>query len=72
MDQSLSSLDFDVKINADGSATVTEIWDTYLNDTHTLYKTFNKGSKSKKIANISVYELYIYTSTCIYFLTNNY
>ena len=57
MSQSLFSLDFDIKILENGSVSVTEIWDTYLNDTNTLYKTFNKGLKSKKIEDVSVSEL---------------
>ena len=49
MDQSLSSLDFDVKINEDGSVSVSEIWNANLHDTNTLYKTFTKNLKSKKL-----------------------
>ena len=58
MDQSLSGLDFDVKINEDGSVSVSEIWNANLHDTNTLYKTFTKNLKSKKIGNVSVSELF--------------
>lgn len=36
----LKNLNFDVKINSDGSMDVTEIWDINISDTNTLFKTF--------------------------------
>ena len=41
----LNSLDFDAKVNADGTMDVTETWNINISDTNTLYKTFKKDSK---------------------------
>lgn len=40
----LNSLDFNVQINSDGSMDVTEIWDIDIEDTNTLFKTFERDS----------------------------
>ena len=42
----LNNLNFDVQINSDASMNVTEIWDIYIEDTNTLFKTF-KTDKTK-------------------------
>ena len=43
-DLSLKNLDYKVKLNSDGTANVTETWDISIEDTNTLFKTFNLDS----------------------------
>ena len=57
MSQSLNNLNFDIKILDNGNVSVTEIWDINLEDTNTLFKTFNKDSKFKEITDVTVTEL---------------
>ena len=53
----LNNLDFDVKINQDGSMDVTETWDIYISETNTLYKTFKPdNSKYSYITDVEVRE----------------
>ena len=40
-DLTLKNLDYKVKLNSDGTANVTETWDISIEDTNTLFKTFN-------------------------------
>ena len=58
-DFSLNSLDFDAKLNSDGSMDVTETWKIYVHDTtNTLFKTFEiDNSKYSGLSNVSVSEL---------------
>lgn len=57
-DLELNKLTYDVQLNSDGSADVTEIWDIYIENTNTLFKTFDiDKSKYKEITNVSVKEL---------------
>ena len=54
----LNSLDFDVQINSDGSMNVTEIWNIYISQTNTLYKTFKTdSSKYSGITDVTVREI---------------
>lgn len=56
--QQLNDLEFDVNINSDGSMKVTEIWDIYISNTNTLFKTFKKdNSKYSKIDNVTVTDI---------------
>ena len=54
----LNNLDFDAKVNADGTMDVTETWDISISDTNTLYKTFNRDSKKYSgITDVTVSEV---------------
>lgn len=56
--QKLKELKYDVKLNADGTANVTEEWNIRVSDTNTLFKTFDLDSaKYGKITNVSVKEM---------------
>lgn len=56
-DLELKNLTYDVKLNFDGTANVTEIWDIAIEDTNTLFKTFEiDSSKYSGITNVSVVE----------------
>ena len=54
----LNNLDFEAKVNSDGSMDVTETWNIDIEDTNTLFKTF-KTDKSKftGISNVQVKEI---------------
>lgn len=57
-DLRLNNLYFDVQINDDGSMDVTEIWDIYVKQTNTLYKTFKTDkSKYSEIINVTVKDI---------------
>lgn len=57
-DLQLNKLRYDVKLNLDGSADITETWNIYIEDTNTLFKTFKiDSSKYKEITNVKVKEL---------------
>ncbi len=54
----LNNLDFDAKINQDGSMNVTETWDISVKETNTLFKTFKTDqSKYSSITNVEVTEV---------------
>ena len=54
----LNNLDFDAKINTDGTMDVTETWNINISDTNTLYKTFKRdSSKYSSITNVTVSEI---------------
>ena len=56
-DLNLNELNFDAKINSDGSMDVVETWDIDISDTNTLFKTFETDrSKYSGITNVKVYE----------------
>ena len=56
--QKLNKLNFDVKLNSDGSARIKEIWDIYISSTNTLFKTFEVDkTKYSNITDFSVYRL---------------
>ena len=85
--QELNELIFEAQINEDGSMDVTEIWDIYISETNTLFKTFEKDdSKYSVITNVEVTELtdgtnknftqineemYHVTKDCFYALNNS-
>ena len=57
-DLELKNLSYDVTLNADGSANVTETWDISIEDTNTLFKTFEiDSSKYSGIENVSLVEI---------------
>lgn len=57
-DLRLKNLDYKVQLNSDGSADVTENWRIYIEDTNTLFKTFEiDSSKYKEITNVKVKEI---------------
>ena len=54
----LNNLNFDVKINTNGSMEVTETWDIDISDTNTLYKTFEMdSSRFTNITDVKVKEV---------------
>ncbi len=54
----LNNLDFNAKINQDGSMDVIETWDISVEDTNTLFKTFKTDSKKyTSISNVQVTEV---------------
>ena len=56
-DLELRTLNYDVTLNADGSAYVTEEWDISIEDTNTLFKTFEiDETKYSGITNVSLIE----------------
>lgn len=57
-DLKLKNLDYQVQLNEDGTADVTENWKIYIEDTNTLFKTFEiDTSKYKEIKNVKVEEV---------------
>lgn len=57
-DLELKNLEYKVKLNSDGSANVTEIWNIYIENTNTLFKTFEiDKSKYKEITDVTVAEV---------------
>ena len=57
-DLELQELEYKVQLNADGSADITEIWDIYIEDTNTLFKTFELDkSKYQEITDVTVKEI---------------
>lgn len=56
-DLTLKNLDYKVKLNSDGTATVTETWDISIEDTNTLFKTFRlDSSKFSGFKDVSLVE----------------
>ncbi len=54
----LRNLDYQVNLNADGTARVVETWKIYIEDTNTLFKTFEiDRSKYKEICDVTVQEV---------------
>ena len=54
----LKNLNYDVTLNSDGTAYVTETWDIEIEDTNTLFKTFDiNSSRYKGIEDVSVTEI---------------
>lgn len=54
----LKNLDYQVKLNQDGTADVVETWRIYIEDTNTLFKTFKiDKTKYKEINNVTVQEV---------------
>lgn len=71
--QEIDNLTYDVRLNEDGSAYVTETWDMYVSDTNTLFKTFKlDSSKYGKITNVAVKEIDISGNETNFFDTNEY
>lgn len=51
-------LDYDMVVNTDGSIDVTETWDMYINETNTIFKTFEyDSSRFSSIENVKVRNL---------------
>ena len=56
--QDLDNLTYDVKLNKDGTADITETWDVYIYDTNTMFKTFElNATKFGNITNVKVKEI---------------
>ena len=56
-EQELKSLDFNVNLNSDGTATISETWEVYIKNTNTLFKTFNiDSSRYSEIKDVTVVE----------------
>lgn len=55
--QELNNLDFEIHITEDGNMQVTEIWDVFISETNTLYKTFPKDDTYSEIKDVSVSEI---------------
>ena len=56
--QELNNLTFEATLNSDGTADITEIWDVYIKNTNTLFKTFEIDSKKYSgIQNVTVTEV---------------
>ncbi len=56
--QIMNHLDYDVTLNENGSATVTETWDIYIKNTNTIFKTFKiSPSKYGEITDVTVKDL---------------
>lgn len=54
----LNKLDYEVTLNSDGTANITETWNIEIEDTNTLFKTFEiDKSKYTKITDVSVTEI---------------
>ena len=54
----LNNLEFNVQINSDGSMHVTEIWDINIENTNTLFKTFQTAStKYTSISDVKVTDI---------------
>lgn len=72
-DLKLNTLNYDVKLNADGTADVVETWKIYIEDTNTLFKTFEiDESKYKEITNVKVAELNSNNNIVNFTRINNY
>lgn len=81
----LNNLEFEVKVNDDGSMNVTELWTTKVKNTNTLFKTFEvDNSQYSEITDVKVKdrtlnveysqideEMYHVTQNCFYALTNS-
>ncbi len=56
--QKLNSLNYDVELNSDGTAKISETWDIQVYDTNTLFKTFDLDeTKYGEITNVKVSEI---------------
>ena len=63
-DLNLKNLNYDVTLNSDGTADITETWRIYIEDTNTLFKTFEiDSSKYSGITNVSVCQVLNNTQT---------
>ena len=57
-DLELKKLNYDIRLNADGSMDITETWKIKIEDTNTLFKTFELDSSAYKgFTNVEVYEI---------------
>lgn len=55
--QLMDNLDYNITLNKDGSMNVIETWDVYVENTSTLFRTFNKDNKFGEIENVQVKDL---------------
>lgn len=56
--QKLNSIDYEAKLNSDGTADITEIWNIKVENTNTLFKTFDiDRTKYTGISNVKVSEI---------------
>lgn len=56
--QKINNLEYEVELKKDGTAMITEIWDIYISETNTLFKTFEYDTKKyDSMGNVYVYEI---------------
>lgn len=55
--QIMNKLDYNIVLNEDGSATITETWDVYTRYTNTLFRNFKKSDKFGDITDVKVIDL---------------
>lgn len=55
--QIMDKLNYEIILNNDGSMSVIETWDIYINHTNTLFRTFNKSNKFGNIVDVNVKDL---------------
>lgn len=56
--QEINKLEYEVNLKKDGTAEIIEIWDIYISDTNTLFKTFEYDKeKYGQMMNVYVYEI---------------
>jgi len=56
-DLNLNDLKYDIQLNSDGSMDVIERWNIYIENTNTLFKTFEADEGYSEIVNAEVYEI---------------
>ena len=80
--QIMDTLEYNITLNEDGSATIVETWDVYVSHTNTLFRNFKKLNKYDNIVDVKVKdltsgtnlkqiyeEMYHVTTDCFYALT---
>ena len=55
--QIMDHLDYNITLNEDGSATIVETWDVYVQKTNTLFRNFKSSSKYGKVTDVKVKDL---------------
>lgn len=55
--QIMEKLNYEITLNQDGSMSVIETWDIYIDHTNTLFRTFNKSNKFGNIVDVNVKDL---------------
>ncbi len=55
--QIIDRLNYEIVLNEDGSAIITETWEVYISHTNTLFRTFEKSNKYGEITNVTIRDL---------------
>ena len=55
--QIMDRLNYEIILNEDGSAIITETWDVYISHTNTLFRTFEKSNKYGEITDVKIKDL---------------